>query len=357
MTTVTTPTVATPTVAKKTRKTSSEKNSSDSSLSSLELGDSGMIPKKDKLYVRLPFFSELKKILAPAAPFLPIYITGPTRNGKTYTVFQVAASLNLPIIRANITTLTDEDDLLGSFQLQNGETIWVDGPVVRAMKIGAILLLDEIDLASEKILCLQPILEGSGLYVKRTNKWVYPHPNFRIVATANTKGNGCFDGDGSSAYIGCNQLNEAFLERFAVTIVTGYPPPKIEEEIVRLRLGRICSGSGEGSSSKETSKETKEKENGDGDFSPEISELASSLVQWAGLTRQLKSSGDAEVCITTGRLVHIADMIGAGIFNPKKAIEFACGRFDADAKDALLKAWNTVTKTPDPEKDSGVNAD
>merc|ERR1712196_165878 len=160
--------------------------------------------------------------------FYPIFITGLSGNGKTFGVEQACAQLNRELIRVNITIETDEDDLIGGFRLVDGETVWHNGPVIEALERGAVLLLDEIDLASNKILCLQSILEGKGVFLKKIGRRVDPASGFNVIATANTKGKGSDDG----RFIGTNVLNEAFLERFPVTFEQSYPAPASEAKIL-----------------------------------------------------------------------------------------------------------------------------
>jgi MoxR-like ATPase len=242
--------------------------------------------------------------------FYPIFITGMSGNGKTLMVKELCARLNKEFVRANVTIETDEDDLLGGFRLMNGETVWHDGPVVMAMKRGAILLLDEIDLASNKIMALQPILEGSSIYLKKIGKWVHPTPGFNVIATANTKGQGSDDG----RYIGTNVMNESFLERFPVTVEQTYPTNKIEEKILVNELGKNDKVD---------------------------AEFGQNLVKWADVIRKTFTDGGVDEIISTRRLVHI---IGAYcIFNNKlKAIEMCVSRFDTETKDSFLDLYTKV---------------
>ena len=178
-----------------------------------------LVPDKDENYVPFGNFSDVKKIIQSGI-FYPTFITGLSGNGKTFSVEQACAALNRELIRVNITIETDEDDLIGGFRLVNGETVWHNGPVIEALERGAVLLLDEVDLASNKILCLQSVLEGKGVFLKKTGRYVKPAAGFNVIATANTKGKGSDDG----RFIGTNVLNEAFLERFALTFEQEYPP-------------------------------------------------------------------------------------------------------------------------------------
>ena len=190
-----------------------------------------VVPAKDTDFVNFGNYADIKNIVK-SKKFYPVFITGLSGNGKTLAVTQACAESKREMIRCNITIETDEDDLLGGYRLKDGQTVWQNGPVIEAMERGAILLLDEIDLASNKIMCLQPILEGSGVYVKKINKFVKPKLGFNVIATANTKGQGSDDGK----FIGTNVLNEAFLERFPVTFEQQYPSAKIEEKIVAQKL-------------------------------------------------------------------------------------------------------------------------
>ena len=186
-------------------------------------------PNKDKNFVSFGNYPDVKNIIK-SNRFYPVFITGLSGNGKTMSVTQACADLKRELIRVNITIETDEDDLLGGFRLKDGQTVWSNGPIIEAMERGAVLLLDEIDLASNKIMCLQPILEGSGVFVKKINKFVKPKDGFTVIATANTKGQGSEDGK----FIGTNVLNEAFLERFPITFEQSYPTAKIEKKILIL---------------------------------------------------------------------------------------------------------------------------
>ena len=199
-----------------------------------------LIPDKDDTFVKFGNFNDIKKIIQSRI-FYPAFITGLSGNGKTFSVEQACSQLKRELIRVNVTVETDEDDLIGGFRLINGETAWHNGPVIEALERGAILLLDEIDLASNKILCLQSVLEGKGVFLKKIGRFVKPTPGFNVIATANTKGKGSEDG----RFIGTNVLNEAFLERFPVTFEQSYPAPSVEQRIlegIALDLGeRIVS--------------------------------------------------------------------------------------------------------------------
>jgi len=274
------------------------------------------VPEKFDGYVPWGNFNMVKQVIKSGI-FYPIFITGMSGNGKTLMVKETCARLKKEFVRANITIETDEDDLLGGFRLMNGETVWHDGPVVMAMKRGAILLLDEIDLASNKIMALQPILEGSSIYLKKIGKWVHPTPGFNVIATANTKGQGSDDG----RFIGTNVMNESFLERFPVTIEQTYPTNKVEEKILTNELGK--------------------NDKIDQPFSQ-------NLVKWADVIRKTFMDGGVDEIISTRRLVHI---IGAYcIFDNKmKAIEMCVSRFDTETKDSFLDLYTKV--------DAGVSVD
>ena len=267
------------------------------------------VPEKFDGYVSWGNFNTVKDVVKSGI-FYPMFITGLSGNGKTLMVKEVCAKLKREYVRANITVETDEDDLIGGFRLLNGETVWHDGPVVTAMKRGAVLLLDEIDLASNKIMALQPVLEGSSIYLKKIGKWVHPAEGFTIIATANTKGQGSDDG----RFIGTNVLNEAFLERFPVTIEQSYPTVSMEKKILNNELGKHGLE--------------------DGVFSE-------NLVKWADVIRKTFYEGGTDEIISTRRLVHI---VGAfSIFKDKvKAIELTVNRFDLETKESFIDLYGKI---------------
>jgi MoxR-like ATPase len=263
-----------------------------------------LIPQKDDTFVPFGNFSDVKKVIQSRL-FYPVFITGMSGNGKTFGVEQACAQSGRELIRVNITIETDEDDLIGGFRLVNGETVWHDGPVVQALNRGAILLLDEIDLASNKILCLQSILEGKGVFLKKIGRYVKPAPGFQVFATANTKGKGSDDG----RFIGTNVLNEAFLERFPVTFEQEYPNPSTEIKI----LSRLCDDES----------------------------FCKNLADWAQLIRKTFYDGGVDEVISTRRLVHIVRAYA--IFGDKiKAIRTCLNRFDDDTKQAFVDLYDKV---------------
>ena len=271
--------------------------------------EKNLVPEVDSTFVKFGSFADVKKILQ-SKQFYPTFITGLSGNGKTFSVEQACAQLGRELIRVNITIETDEDDLIGGFRLIDGNTVWHNGPVVEALERGAILLLDEIDLASNKILCLQPILEGKGIFLKKIGRFVQPAAGFNVVATANTKGKGSDDG----RFIGTNVLNEAFLERFPVTFEQEYPPISVEKKI----LGGIASQLGVT----------------DTDF-------IARLVDWGDIIRKTFYDGGIEEIISTRRLVHIVRAYS--IFNDKaKAIQVCINRFDDETKQAFLELYDKV---------------
>ena len=268
-----------------------------------------LIPQKDDTFVKFGPFTDLKKIVSSKL-FYPAFITGLSGNGKTFGVEQVCAQLGRELIRVNITIETDEDDLIGGFRLVNGETVWHNGPVIEALERGAVLLLDEIDLASNKILCLQSVLEGSGVFLKKIGRVVKPRAGFNIIATANTKGKGSDDG----RFIGTNVLNEAFLERFPVTFEQEYPTVANEVKILNGVSQQIGVT--------------------DADF-------CKRLVDWADIIRKTFYDGGIEDLISTRRLVHIVRAFS--IFNDKaKAIQVCINRFDDETKQAFLELYDKV---------------
>jgi len=268
-----------------------------------------LVPEKDDTFVKFGPFNDLKKIISSKL-FYPTFITGLSGNGKTFSVEQACALAKRELIRVNITIETDEDDLIGGFRLVDGATVWHNGPVIEALERGSILLLDEIDLASNKILCLQSVLEGSGVFLKKIGKFVRPRAGFNIIATANTKGKGSDDG----RFIGTNVLNEAFLERFPVTFEQEYPTVANEVKILNGVSQQIGVT--------------------DADF-------CKRLVDWADIIRKTFYDGGIEDLISTRRLVHIVRAFS--IFKDKsKAIQVCINRFDDETKQSFLELYDKV---------------
>ena len=268
-----------------------------------------IVPKKDPIFVSFGNYPDIKSIVK-SNRFYPVFITGLSGNGKTMGVTQACAEAKRELIRVNITIETDEDDLLGGYRLKDGQTVWQNGPVIEAMERGAILLLDEVDLASNKIMCLQPILEGSGVFVKKINKFVKPAQGFNVIATANTKGQGSDDGK----FIGTNVLNEAFLERFPVTFEQKYPSVAIEKKILNNTL----------------------KASGKSDV-----KFVDKLTTWADVIRKTYFDGGVDEIISTRRLVHITHAYA--IFDNKmKAIKMCTNRFDDDTKNSFVELYTKV---------------
>ena len=271
-----------------------------------------LVPSKEDTFVPFGNFKDIKNIIKSGI-FYPTFITGLSGNGKTLNIIQSCAELKRELIRVNITIETDEDDLLGGFRLQDGETVWHDGPVVDAMKRGAVLLLDEIDLASNKIMCLQPILEGNGVFIKKINKFVKPANGFNVIATANTKGQGSEDGK----FIGTNILNEAFLERFPITVEQSYPSNKNEIKM----LDNVMAQKG-------LTKQVDKK-------------FAENLITWADIIRKTFYEGGVDEIISTRRLVHIVDAYA--IFKDKmKSIQMCTNRFDNDTKTSFIDLYTKI---------------
>jgi hypothetical protein len=275
-----------------------------------------IVPQKDSTFVSFGNYPDVKNIIK-SGQFYPLFITGLSGNGKTMSVTQACAELKKELIRVNITIETDEDDLLGGYRLKDGQTVWQNGPVIEAMERGAVLLLDEIDLASNKIMCLQPILEGSGVFVKKINKFVKSKPGFNVIATANTKGQGSEDGK----FIGTNVLNEAFLERFPITFEQTYPNSKTEKKI----LSNTLKAAGK-----------------------KDEQFVDKLTTWADVIRKTYFDGGVDEVISTRRLVHITQAYA--IFDNKmKAIQMCTNRFDEDTKNSFVELYTKV--------DSGANVE
>ena len=277
----------------------------------------GVIPDIDPLYVPFGFHASLKKILKKNF-FYPIFITGLSGNGKTKSVEQACAEISRKLYRVNITVETDEDDLIGGFRLSDGNTVFEHGPVINAMKDGAVLLLDECDLASSKIMCLQSILEGGSYYIKKTGETVKPAQGFTIVATANTKGRGSEDG----RFVGTNILNEAFLERFVITVEQEYPSSIVEKNILTKLFTK---------------------------YDIDDDDFADKLTKWAKCIRDSFLNGSMDEIITTRRLVHIAKTYS--IFSNKlESIKLCLARFDEQSKIAFLDAYTKIDATVTEEE-------
>tara|TARA_Y100000310_G_scaffold133045_1_gene131969 strand:+ start:288 stop:1388 length:1101 start_codon:yes stop_codon:yes gene_type:complete len=292
-----------------TKETVKELEVSYSSPAAMPAIEQNLIPEKDDTFVKFGNFNDVKKIISSRL-FYPSFITGLSGNGKTFSVEQACAQLGRELIRVNITVETDEDDLIGGFRLVNGDTVWHNGPVIEALERGAVLLLDEIDLASNKILCLQSILEGKGVFLKKIGKRIEPASGFNIIATANTKGKGSDDG----RFIGTNVLNEAFLERFPVTFEQEYPAPAAEAKI----LMKVANAHG-----------------------VDDDNFISRLVDWGDIIRKTFYDGGIDEIISTRRLVHI--IRAYSIFQDKaKAISVCVNRFDDETKQAFLELYDKV---------------
>ena len=277
--------------------------------------EQNLVPIKDAEYVPFGNFKDVKKVLA-SKQFYPMFITGLSGNGKTYSVEQACAQLKRELIRVNITIETDEDDLIGGFRLADGDTVWHNGPIIEALEKGAVLLLDEVDLASNKILCLQSILEGKGVFLKKIGRYVRPAAGFTVIATANTKGKGSDDG----RFVGTNVLNEAFLERFPITFEQEYPTPVTEAKILA--------------------------------FHCEDKNYIKHLCDWADIIRRTFKDGGIDEVISTRRLVHIAKAYA--IFNDKaKAISTCINRFDDETKQAFSELYDKVDADVQFEVDKG----
>ena len=275
----------------------------------------------DKTFVPWGAFSDIVKIVK-SNMFYPTYISGLSGNGKTFMVEQACAKVGKEFIRVQINPETDEDDLLGGFRLINGETVFSKGPVLKAMENGAILLLDEIDRATNKIMCLQGILEGKPVLVKKTGEVVPPAEGFNVIATANTKGKGSEDGRFTAASI----IDDAFLERFTISVDQQFPSLNIEKKIVLKHMAK---------------------------FDAIDSDFADKLVTWADIIRKTFYDDGVDEVISTRRLCHIVQTFS--IFNKRdKAIDLCISRFDSDTKEAFLDLYSKVDADeihPRPDED------
>ena len=268
-----------------------------------------LIPQSDPQYVSWGHFKDIKTIISSKI-FYPVFVTGLSGNGKTSMIHEVCAKLKRDLVRVNITIETDEDDLLGGFRLVDGETVWQDGPIINAMRRGSIALVDEIDLASHKIMCLQPVLEGKPIYLKKINEVVYPEPGFNVIATANTKGKGSDDG----RFIGTNILNEAFLDRFSATFYQEYPSTKMETKILKKQFAK---------------------------YEIDEDEFVDKLVKWADVIRRSFKEGAVDDIVTTRRLIDVTKSYS--IFNDKmKAVAMCLERFDDETKESFTDLYTKI---------------
>ena len=268
-----------------------------------------IIPEKMSNYVPFGHFKDVKNIIKSKI-FFPVFVTGLSGNGKTLMIEQTCAQLKRELFRVNITIETDEDDLMGGHTLQGGDIMFREGPVIKAMRKGAVLLLDEVDLGSNKLMCLQSVLEGKGYLIKKTGEWVTPKEGFTILATANTKGQGSDDGK----FIGTQVMNEAMLERFAITMQQEYPPVKTERSILKKEMeltGQVDD------------------------------EFCDKLVDWADIIRKSYYEGAIEDVVTTRRLVHIVNAFR--MFGDKlKSITMCISRFDEETRNSILDLYTKI---------------
>jgi MoxR-like ATPase len=272
-----------------------------------------LVPEVNECFVPFGFCKDLTKIIN-ANIFFPVYVTGLSGNGKTFMIEQICAALGRECIRVNITKRTDETDLIGNYELVDGNTVRREGPVITAMRRGAILILDETDYGTEDILCLNGVLEGNPYFDKKSGEVVHPAKGFNIIATANTKGKGSDDG----RFIGANVLNEAFLERFAITFDHTYPERDVEVQI----LSKTFASFGvEG-----------------------VADYTDKLVTWAGVIRKSFDDSAVDEVISTRRLVHIAKAYSI-YKNRKKAVELCISRFDEETKISFLDLYSKVDAT------------
>ena len=281
-----------------------------------------IIPEKMSNYVPFGHFKDVKNIIK-SKMFFPIFVTGLSGNGKTLMIEQVCAQLKRECYRVNITIETDEDDLMGGHTLQNGNVIFREGPVIKAMRKGAVLLLDEVDLGSNKLMCLQSVLEGKGYFIKKTGEWVSPKEGFTVLATANTKGQGSDDGK----FIGTQIMNEAMLERFAITMQQEYPPVKTERSILKKEM----------------------------ELTGEVdNEFCEKLVDWADIIRKSFYEGAIDDVVTTRRLVHIVNAYR--MFDDKlKSITMCISRFDEETRNSILDLYSKIDAGVDLNAENSID--
>lgn len=280
------------------------------------------VPPKDPYFISWGNYKDVELIVSSSA-FYPVYIAGLSGNGKTMMVEQACSKTNRAYIRVQITPETDEDDLIGGFRLINGETVFAKGPVIKAMESGALLLIDEIDRGSNKIMCLQGVLEGKPIMIKKTGEVITPAPGFNIIATANTKGKGSEDG----RFIAATIIDEAFLERFTITIEQPYPSATIEKRIILKHMEK---------------------------YDCKDNEFAEILSVWSDTIRKTFEDGGLDELVSTRRLCHIVQTFS--IFKDrKKAIELCVSRFDTDTKEAFVDLYTKVDASANSESEPVQN--
>lgn len=279
--------------------------------------DEVYVPPTDKYYVAWGNYKDVEAIIK-SGTFYPVFITGLSGNGKTTMVEQACAKTKREYVRVQITPETDEDDLIGGFRLVNGETVFAKGPVLKAMEEGAILLIDEIDRGSNKMMCLQGVLEGKPVLVKKTGEMIRPAAGFNVIATANTKGRGSDDG----RFVAATIIDEAFLERFTITMEQPYPPVSVEKRILMRHMDKYqCTDES----------------------------FAETLTVWSDTIRKTFEDGGVEEIVSTRRLCHIVQTFS--IFKDRqKAIELCVNRFDTDTKEAFIDLYSKVDATVQPKQ-------
>lgn len=289
------------------------------------MSETSFVPKIDNCYLKFGNYHRIEKIIE-SKRFYPIWITGLSGNGKTQMVEQACANTGREFIRVNFTIETDENDLIGGWRIQNGETVFHEGPIVQALRKGAVLLLDEVDAGhTNRLLTLQPILEGKGVLIKATGEWVEPSEGFQVFATSNTKGRGSEDGK----FIGTNIMNGAFLDRFCGMIEQDYPNIEHEEMILKRAFVEF-HWKGKRDLSTLTAK----------DMAP-ATEFITKLCKWSSNIRNAYTDGAVDEVITTRSLVNIIK--GYSIMdNPKEAIAMACSRYDSNTRDAFLEYYSLI---------------
>lgn len=282
------------------------------------MNEDTFVPTKDPTYVKWGSYDDVLQVVKSKS-FYPIYIAGLSGNGKTMMVEQACAAANREYIRVQISPETDEDDLIGGFRLLNGETVFAKGPVIKAMERGAILLVDEIDRATNKIMCLQGVLEGKPVLIKKTGELIHPSPGFNVLATANTKGKGSDDG----RFVAASIIDEAFLERFVATIEQPYAPLTTERKIVVRHMEK---------------------------FGKIDEEFAERLCTWSEVIRKTFEDDGVDEVISTRRLCHIAQTFS--IFEDRlKAVQMCISRFDTDTKTAFLDLYTKIDASVQPKAD------
>ena len=240
-------------------------------------------------------------------------ITGPTGSGKSSLVKYVCAKLNRPFIRVNMSGDIESSSIFGTLVVRGGATVWEDGAITEAVKLGAVCLIDEWELMPAEIaMGMQNLLEDDGyLYLKEKpgtsdDRMHVPHEAFRLVFAGNTVG----QGDTTGAFSGVGVQNTATIDRFTTSIELGYLDTEHEVSILTSKLAVEAS-------------------------------TARNMVQVAGLIRNAYQQGKIGLTMSPRTLLSWGKKLAR--YNPSTAFEvsYAC-KLVADDKQAAQEFFTKV---------------